>query len=121
MGKPILVNRLGLENADYYLVPFNKIVKRRGILTSAVIIIDADKGYFKEATWMNEPQEYLKIDKSEAKSLVLRRERHYYKLDCRLVWSPGEISASPYQPFWQVSSKNNVWYVSQDGSVVKQR
>lgn len=128
MGKPILVHRLDLENADYYLVPFNKVVKKRGLLTSAVIILDAKGGYFREATWTNKPEKYLRINEGMAKALVLREIirshrdyiRYYKGMKCQLVWEPGELSTSPYQPFWQVTVGRNIWHVTQDGTVTQQ-
>ena len=72
IGEYVLVHRLDSENADYYLVPFGKNVKRRGFLTSGVIILDAALGYFKEASWTKEPETLLEVDAQRAITLVRR-------------------------------------------------
>jgi len=75
MRRPILVNRLNKEGSDYYLVPFAKKVRkrRRGrYLTSAVVILDAKDGYFKEASWTGKPERFLKVNKNKAIKLLKR-------------------------------------------------
>lgn len=71
-AKPIFVRRADKQGADYYLVPFNKKVKGKGILTSAVVILDAQDGHFKEATWTQEPEVYLPVSRYQAVYLVRR-------------------------------------------------
>lgn len=70
-GKPVLVKREDVENSDYYLVPFKKHVKKSGLLTSAVVILDANSGYFKEASWTLAPEKFLKINKNNAVRLIM--------------------------------------------------
>ena len=61
------------EGADYYLVPFRKLVNGKS-LVSAVVILDASAGYFKEASWTDEPDsELLKVDQKDALRLVRNR------------------------------------------------
>lgn len=71
-GNPVLVKRIDIENSNYYLVPFNKADKKRRVLTSAVIILDADTGYFKEASWTKSSEKFLAVDKKEAIHLITR-------------------------------------------------
>jgi len=72
MKKPILVNRLDMEDSDYCLVPFGNRVKGKGFLTSGVIILDANEGYFKEASWTENPEKFLKVGKRKAIRLIRR-------------------------------------------------
>ena len=67
----ILVKRDDVKNSNYYLAPFNKPVKRGGLLTSAVIILDANSGYFKEASWTKKPEKFLKVDEKEAVKFIV--------------------------------------------------
>ncbi len=89
--KPILVHRLDRVDEDYHLIPYNK-TKRieatgygirytgygrhsrqrryRSQLTSGVIILDAKKGYFKEASWTKQPTPYSIISRKNAINLV---------------------------------------------------
>jgi hypothetical protein len=69
-GRPLLVKRADTEGSGYYLLPFNKRDKRGRILTSAVIILDAGAGYFKEASWTQAPEKFLKVGDKEAIGLI---------------------------------------------------
>jgi len=69
-GKPIFVKRTDLQNADYYLVPFNKRDRRGRTFTSAVIILDANSGYFKETSWSQTSSGFFKVDERVALNLV---------------------------------------------------
>jgi kexin len=139
MGDPILVHRLD-TGEDYYLVPFGRdpshrrhrtdrqVRGRRTFYASAVVILDAQAGYFKEASWTERPERYLKIDERKAlklirKHLAAKREseqlRHIHESRPRLVWEPNGHSGSPYQPYWQVELRDNIWYVTQEGAVFR--
>ncbi len=80
---PIYVKRTDKDSCDYYLVPFDKTIDQE-VLTSLVLIIDANDGYFKEASWVSEPVEYMSSLEEE---------------DIELAWEPGEESSSPYYPY----------------------
>lgn len=69
-GKPILVRRMDRKNADYYLVPFGKHDNKGIFLVSGVIILDANDGHFKEASWTEKPERFLKVDRNQAIRLV---------------------------------------------------
>jgi len=68
MGTAVFVDRTD-EGADYYLVPFGKNVKGK-FLTSAVVILDASTGYFKEASWTDKPDTLLEVGRGKARHLV---------------------------------------------------
>jgi hypothetical protein len=70
-GRPVFVKRPDAEDSDYYLMPFDKPDKKRGLLTSAVIVLNAGTGCFKEASWTKEPERFLKVAKKDAINLVL--------------------------------------------------
>jgi hypothetical protein len=72
MGKPILVQRIDKANADYYLVPFGRRDKRLGFIANAVVVLDSKMGYFKEASWTNIAEKFLKVEEKDAKCLVRR-------------------------------------------------
>lgn len=70
-GKPVLVKRADLENSAYLLLPFNKRDKKGRLLTQGVIILDANAGYFKEASWSEEPDKFLKVNEKDARTLIM--------------------------------------------------
>ena len=86
MGEPVLVKRIDAEDLDYYLVPFGKEVKAE-FLASAVIILDANQGYFKEANWTEEPKSLLNL--SQESAIVLIREHLLKKRSDELSNLPG--------------------------------
>lgn len=135
VGRPIFVRRTDKDNADYYLVPFNKRNKRGGALTSAVIILDANEGYFKEASWTDKPEVFLKIDKPQAiwlvKKYIWARARNrvssyeYIRLfdyvnsaKAKLIWQSNSHSPSPYKPYWKINANGYIFYVTQEGKVI---
>lgn len=68
-AKPILVNNPGNKKLNYYLLPFNRYVKGK-FLTSAVVVLNADDGCFKEASWAETPKKFFPVGKSYAISLI---------------------------------------------------
>jgi hypothetical protein len=76
--------------------------------TVVVVIVDAEDGHFKEASWVKEPVEYLPVTKKEA---------------LKMVGEPGASAelvyrdASPYYPDWKVTVGESVFFVSQDGTL----
>ncbi len=175
-GQPLFVKNLNGGN-DYYIVPFNKLLKKPidmlpevvdepqiiiGTLpepveqpltlpvhrapepiatpplpipeiddveaiplqrqsTTVVVLIDANDGSFKEASWTQEPVKYLPISKDEAQKLVLQtlktsdRNSNAYTIQPELVYR----GSSPYYPDWRISVKDHgvVFYVNQEGQV----
>lgn len=68
MSKPVFVDRTD-DGSDYYLVPFGKRSKGK-FLASAVMILDASAGYFKETSWTDKPEELFKVNEQKALQLV---------------------------------------------------
>ena len=126
---PILVKRLDVKDSDYYLIPYlKKITVNMGrrqyyrYLTSGVMIIDAKNGYFREASWTEKPADYIIMPREDAiqllqKSLKAKSNNKY--ITTSLVWQPGNISSTPYKPFWKIMIGTIAYYVNQEGKVYK--
>ena len=134
-GEPVLVKRVDVENSDYYLAPFNKRDKKGRILTSGVILLDANKGYFKEASWTKEPVRFLRVNEKDAVRLItnsilkdrgVKLGQKYARIiayvqnsKAELNWKPNSpYSSSPYQPYWRVDANGYIIYVTQGSKVV---
>jgi len=128
------------EAGDYYLVPYMK-----DGLATGVIMLDAEDGHFKQATWTAEPSKYLPISEKKAaqlikkklltqlrddyrKKLITRTEYRdqykaiiyaYYQATGTLHWEGGEYSNSPFMPFWKVEMLEDTWIVTQEGELEK--
>jgi hypothetical protein len=117
---PIKVKRLDKVNKDYYLIAFDKIFNFK-YLTYVVFIIDAQDGYFKEASWAKIPVKYLPVTQEDAIQLVANKihtKNIYLKnIKAELVWFPCARSSSPYYPFWKVEHNGKTWYVYQDKTI----
>ena len=76
-----------------------------------VIIVDAEDGHFKEASWVEEPvKKYLPVTKEEALGIVGKSGA-----TAELVYTSG----SPYYPDWKVTAGDGgVYYVNQQGELV---
>ena len=126
---PIFVHQLDKNGGGYYLIPYLKNVTTNSArkqsyryLTSGVIIIDAESGYFKEASWSERPVDYVIMSKASAVKLVRKRLKarsNNKHITASLVWQPGDISSTPYKPFWKIAVDANIYYVSQEGEVLK--
>jgi hypothetical protein len=138
-GEPLLVKD---DSKDYYLVPFILPIKEKskekyeiqdvdmpaGEMvpisvdpiqvneknTLVVVLVDAEDGSFKEASWVDDPVKYLPVSIKEALKLVLAET------------GPGNtgpvielvnIDSKPYYPAWQITVDGIVYTVSQDGTV----
>jgi len=73
IGDAILVKSFNKSNSDYYLIPFLKAGKSGESLASAVVILDANDGHFKEASWTKNPEKFLKVNKAKAIILLKRQ------------------------------------------------
>lgn len=133
-GRPFLVSRPD-NNLDYYLVPFNKQDKKGRVLTQAVVILDAKDGHFKEASWTDKPEVFLKVHKQMAVELVRRyilanarnqrlsagfiKLRNYVTgAGAQLIWEPNSYSSSPYKPYWRVDANGYIFYVTENKKVI---
>jgi hypothetical protein len=158
-GDPLFVK--GIDNNDYYAVPFNFnvpvigdfVLKKKGIIeippttskrieraglsetvktmneaslpvvepTLIVILIDAEDGYFKEASWTQTPVKYLPITKQEARNMLPEvLEELGLEAPALSKFQPELIhrESSPYYPEWQFIVDEYAIYIGQDGSVL---
>ena len=113
-------------NAVIEPIPIEPIKVER---TLVVVLVDADDGSFKEASWVADPVKYLPVSKSEALKLALGEvldELHIVARkdarDLEVITQKPTIElvyrdASPYYPDWKVTVNGKVFYVGQDGTV----
>jgi hypothetical protein len=91
--------------------------------TLAVVLVDAEDGSFKEASWVADPVTYLPVSKIEALKLALgeiditsARELKW-ELESKPMIELVYAGESPYYPDWKITVGGTVFYVSQDGTV----
>jgi len=90
--------------------------------TLVVVLVDAEDGSFKEASWVKEPMKYLPVSKAEALRLVfeeMRQDGHGLRLSAfrRPTIELVQRGVSSYYPDWKITIGQMVFYVSQDGTV----
>ena len=90
--------------------------------TLVVVVVDAEDGSFKEASWVADPVKYLPVSKVEALKLALGEidilsASELSKLITKPTIELVYRDASPYYPDWKVTVNGEVFYVSQDGTV----
>jgi len=112
-GTPLFVARPGGD--DYYLVPF----ENKGV--AVVVVVDAEDGYFKEASWVERSVDYPAISEAKALSLV-ETALAKYGMDPRLIDS-AETSlqldgGNPYHPDWLVTAGDALFEVDPFGHTV---
>jgi len=100
-----------------------------------VILLDANKGYFKEASWTKEPVRFLRVNEKDAVRLItnsilkdreVKLGQKYARIiayvqnsKAELNWKPNSpYSSSPYQPYWRVDANGYIIYVTQGSKVV---
>ncbi len=127
-GAPILVRRMDTKDGDYCIIPYYKkaapkiaqYTQSYRYLTAGVIIVDAKNGYFKEASWTEKPADYIIMSREDAVGLArksLKVQSNNGDIAASLVWQAGDISSTPYKPFWKVAIGKSACYVSQEGKV----
>ena len=90
--------------------------------TLVVVVVDADDGSFKEASWVADPVKYLPVSKVGALKLALGEIAITGINELRALESKPTIelvyrAASPYYPDWKITVNGDIFYVSQDGTV----
>ena len=100
-------------------IPVSNIPKKRTLI---VVLVDAEDGHFKEASWVTDPEKYLPISKEKALDIVfdnLENDiniKQINKIKIELV----HIDTNPYYPYWKITIEELglVFLVSQDGRIV---
>ena len=105
---------------DYYAVPFVFASDNPDDdQTMIVVLVDADDGHFKEASWINKPVRYLRISREEAQLLAytFAVEKLGLQIDDIALLHPTLMyrQSSLYHPDWQILIENYGIYVSQEG------
>jgi len=136
MGKGIPVTRADV-GSQYLLIPFYKTAYVRYRKASGVVIVDAEDGHFKEASWTQTPERFLPVSRGYAICLAFRQLLRTYNyrtirymmyrymrtrgrlMDAHLEWRPDAMAASPYQPYWKVKLFGTEWTVLQDRTVIQ--
>jgi len=119
-GKPLFIPSIIGNN--YYAIPFNLLSDSNGgdDETVIVVLIDADDGSFKEASWTNDPITYLPLTKEEAQIIAYEfLEKLGVDIEDINDLQPELIHRdnSPYYPEWQVLYEQYGIYIKQDGTV----
>ncbi len=139
-GRPLLVKNLvaGDEKHDFYIVPYNNVrtLQARRVTshtppgqddeekTLIAVIVNAETGQFKEASWVNEPVDYLPLSRSDAIEIVFDwlldhginpDELNVREIKTSLVYR----DSTPYYPDWRViiSELGMTFFVNQDGTL----
>jgi hypothetical protein len=112
-----------LDDLDDILDDMDDIEQIRAERTLVVILVDAEDGSFKEASWVADPVTYLPVSKIEAVKLALgeiditsARELKW-ELESKPMIELVYTGKSPYYPDWKITVGGLVLYVSQDGTV----
>ncbi len=111
-GAPLPVTFGGA--GDYYCVPF-EAARTRGVVI--VVLVSAEDGSFKEASWVNEPVNYPPISRSDAEKLALKAladngiRPDLTAATVNLVYR----GSTPYYPHWRFATDEYAVYVAQDG------
>jgi hypothetical protein len=122
-GDPLYV--LNPFGENYYLVPFNlqrdQLPPGQEENTLIVVAIDASRGCFKEASWVEHPVEYLPISYQTAQELAYTYAVEELDLN---VGDPTDLrpelihrSSSLYHPEWQILYQNYGIYINQEGII----
>ena len=131
-GTPFFVK--SLSGDGYYAVPFDtqytekKPYQRLKKSVSSeeetiiVILIDADDGSFKEASWVKDPVKYLPISKSDVREIL---PEIFEEIGIELENFDNVIidlvhrDSTPYYPDWRVTIKELgvEFFIGQDGGV----
>ena len=124
-GEPMFVK--GINDNDYYIVPFNiprdpyeiknADTSRKTII---VVIVDAEEGHFKEASWVDIPMKYLPVSEKDAK-LILYKTFREQGIDWESIENAEtelvHRSKTPYYPDLKITLKDRVFYIGQDGTI----
>jgi hypothetical protein len=85
--------------------------------TLVVVLVDAEDGSFKEASWVDEPMEYLLVSKVEALKLAYKGMK---PLKAKPMIELIHRDGSTYYPDWKITIGKMVFFVSQDGTVTSE-
>jgi hypothetical protein len=137
-SRKLMVKELD-TNQRYFLVLFSPNTNEMGV--SVALMIDPETGAFRQASWTDKEEKYLKISRGEAIKIAAKALRNKYGRPAKvsLAWSK-DFSSSVFQPSYEVvftplhsipgrktsikkrrPRREIVVYVHQDGSYKAQR
>ncbi|MCX5713243.1 MAG: hypothetical protein NT033_00175, partial [Candidatus Omnitrophica bacterium] len=92
-------------------------------LTYAAIIIDSEDGSFRDASWVEAPARYVQVGRNEARDILLQKypDLKDKRLYSELIWEPGDISSSPFYPYWKIIACGRGYLVTQNKDIVEVR
>ncbi len=110
------VKRLA-ANAVIEPIPIEPIKVER---TLVVVIVDADDGSFKEASWVADPVKYLPVSKSEALKLALGEiditsASKLSNLQSKPTIELVHRDVSPYYPDWKITIGQMIFHKKKTG------
>jgi hypothetical protein len=90
--------------------------------TLVVVLVDAEDGSFKEASWVADAVKYLPVSQVEALKRALSEiditsANELTNLSSKPTIELVYRNASPYYPDWKITVDGDVYYVNQDGTV----
>jgi hypothetical protein len=125
-ASPIFVKSYDNRYPDYYLVPFIREQQFVGQVLWGVEV-RSNTGIRTSVLFTDHPQptdlvfprgKLLNVDVTDAIEIIKQTKEVTEVPVPRLVYKGGEISKSPYQPFWEFTLKDNAkLYVNQEGKV----
>lgn len=83
-GDVLFVEQLDDPSKDYYIVPYGT-ARKKTFFVSGAILLDADDGYFKEASWYEKGEVLLNIDKAAAARTVLAEILRSYRQSMTVI------------------------------------
>jgi len=128
--KSVMFERVGKENIEVVHATDEKLkVETTQIIkpiptdrTLAVVLVEAEDGHFKEATWVINPAKYLPISQEDALKIVFEQLKN--SVDIKHVGGDITIElvrrdSNPYYPEWKITIEELgvEFYVGQDGTV----
>ena len=84
------------------------------------MLINADDGRFKEASWVTNPVKYLLVSREDAQEIFLEHLNDsgtaLFNLN-KAIFELVHRDPSPYYPNWKITFNDKVFFVSQDGRI----
>src|SRR5215212_980642 len=112
-AQALRVSRINGDAEDYYLILFGPSSG-----TTAVATIGAESYRMQSSAKLGGLCPHLSISAQEAEDIVQSAhpiEDPSWRVAA--VWKPSPASQSPFYPLWQVSSRDMIYYVDQQGKI----
>lgn len=120
VGKQVVIDAKTRDRIDNSIIAHDDSEVIDEEVTMVVILIDAEDGSFKEASWVKTPVKYLPISREEALKIASKKFIHTESGLEELKKATAELvykCSSPYYPAWEITINGHVYYVNQDGEI----